>query len=385
LRSLRLYSLLNSLAGGLASPFVGFFAVSSNVPTYMVSLVSSASTALPGISQIAILRLRSDPKRMVVIGTIVTGLIWVLAGILSSIGELFVGLYLATQVVAGIATLGWTLILERVSRGRRGLELARYNFYANAGSLLATLITGYIVGRNISYMGYIYIATGVLLVLSALTVIGYSEGSSVVSEVRGEAARAGGGRLGDLQGLRRFYAINFTYMVVMSFAWPLFPLAQVYKFRMSAAEVGTLTVIAGVSTLAMQRAVGALVDLNRGAVMFSGRLLLAFFPLGYALSTDIYQLYALQVLAGFTNSAVIAYTSYVMDHSADKRRALSIFNFLNGVGTVIGSILGGVMYSAISSVEDPVRTIDTLMTLVGFVRVAASIPYLYIRDVRAPL
>jgi len=383
LRSLRLYSLLNSLAGGLANPFVGFFTVSSNVPTYMVSLVSSASTALPGISQIAVLRLRSDPKGMVVIGTMATGLIWVVAGILSSIGELFVGLYLATQVVAGIATLGWTLILERVSRGRRGLELARYNFYANAGSLLATLITGYIVGRNISYMGYAYMATGALLLLSAIAVMGYSEGSTAPQDSRGVLVV--GKRQEDLEALRRFYTVNFAYMIVMSFAWPLFPLAQVHKFRMSAAEVGVLTVIAGASTLAMQRVVGFLTDLNRKAVMFAGRLLLASFPLGYALSTDIYQLYAVQVLSGFTNSAAIAYTSYVMDHSVDKRKALSIFNFLNGLGTVIGSMLGGALYSIVSSMEDPVGAINTLMLLVGVVRIVASIPYLYIRDIRVSI
>ncbi len=30
-----------------------------------------------------------------------------------------------------LASLGWAPILERISRGRRGIELARYSFYAN--------------------------------------------------------------------------------------------------------------------------------------------------------------------------------------------------------------------------------------------------------------
>jgi len=380
LKSLRLYSLLSNLAGGLANPFVGFFVVSSNVPTYMVSLVSSASTALPGISQMAVFRIKTDPRMMTIIGTMVTGIIWIIAGIFSSIGVLFVGVYLITQIAAGVASLGWSLILERISRGRRGFELARYSFYANAGSLLATLITGYLVGRNLGYIAYSYIATGVLLITSSIVILNYKgeqsqpEGSSVVIKTSGSGGEQG--------FLKRFYMVNFLYMIVMSLAWPLFPIAQVHKFKMSAAEVGILTVVAGVSSLAMQRVVGYLVDLNRKAVMFAGRLLLASFPLGYAFSTNVYQLYAVQVIAGFTNSAVIAYTSYVMDYSIDKRKALSTFNFLNGIGTVIGSIIGGLLYSLISSTGDPVETVDLLMTMIGVIRIAASIPYLYIRDVK---
>lgn len=380
MKSLRLYSLLSNLAGGLANPFVGFFVVSSNVPTYMVSLVSSASTALPGISQMAVFRIKTDPRMMTIIGTMVTGIIWIIAGIFSSIGVLFVGVYLITQIAAGVASLGWSLILERISRGRRGFELARYSFYANAGSLLATLITGYLVGRNLGYIAYSYIATGVLLITSSIVILNYKgeqsqpEGSSVVIKTSGSGGEQG--------FLKRFYMVNFLYMIVMSLAWPLFPIAQVHKFKMSAAEVGILTVVAGVSSLAMQRVVGYLVDLNRKAVMFAGRLLLASFPLGYAFSTNVYQLYAVQVIAGFTNSAVIAYTSYVMDYSIDKRKALSTFNFLNGIGTVIGSIIGGLLYSLISSTGDPVETVDLLMTMIGVIRIAASIPYLYIRDVK---
>jgi MFS family permease len=383
LKSLRLYSLLSNLAGGLANPFVGFFVVSSNVPTYMVSLVSSASTALPGISQMAVFRIKTDPRMMTIIGTMVTGIIWIIAGIFSSIGVLFVGVYLITQIAAGVASLGWSLILERISRGRRGFELARYSFYANAGSLLATLITGYLVGRNLGYIAYSYIATGVLLITSSIVILNYKgeqsqpEGSSVVIKTSGSGGEQG--------FLKRFYMVNFLYMIVMSLAWPLFPIAQVHKFKMSAAEVGILTVVAGVSSLAMQRVVGYLVDLNRKAVMFAGRLLLASFPLGYAFSTNVYQLYAVQVIAGFTNSAVIAYTSYVMDYSIDKRKALSTFNFLNGIGTVIGSIIGGLLYSLISSTGDPVETVDLLMTMIGVIRIAASIPYLYIRDVKTTI
>ncbi len=381
MKSLRLYSLLSNLASGLANPFVGFFVVSSNVPIYMVSLVSSASTTLPGISQMAVFRVKTDPRMMTFIGTMATGIIWIIAGIFSSIGVLFVGLYLVTQIATGVAMLGWSLILERISRGRRGFELARYSFYASAGSLLATLITGYLVGRNLGYIAYFYIATGVLLIISSLVILNYREEQGKPVEKPSIAIKVSE-RGKEQDFLKRFYIVNFLYMIVMSLAWPLFPIAQVHKFRMSAAEVGILTVIAGVSSLAIQRVVGYLVDFNRKAVMFTGRLLLASFPLGYAFSTNVYQLYAVQVIAGFTNSAAIAYTSYVMDYSINKRKALSTFNFLNGIGTVIGSMIGGLLYSAITSIEDPVEAVDLLMIITGVIRIAASIPYLYIRDVK---
>jgi MFS family permease len=381
LRSLRIYSLLNNLASGLTSPFIGFLVASSGIPVYLLSIVSSASTSLPGIAQIAILRIRSNPRSMVFLGTLAIGLLWILSGFVSYASTLFVGLYLVIQVISGIASLGWLLILENISRGRRGFELARYSFYASAGSLLATLITGYIVGRNLSNMGYFFIATGILLIVSSLAVLGYRESDSSIGGARPkEESFHRTNKSADL--LSRFYIINSAYMVVMSFAWPLFPLAQVYKFRMSAAEVGILTVIAGMSSLAIQRPLGILVDINRKAVMVLGRVLLASFPLGYAFSPNIYYLYAIQIISGFTNSAGIAYTSYVMDHSIDKRRALSMFNFLNGIATIIGSIMGGLLYVVISSAEDPVAAIDILMTSIGIIRILMAIPYIFLRDPR---
>jgi len=381
LRSLRIYSLLNNLASGLTSPFIGFLVASSGIPVYLLSIVSSASTSLPGIAQIAILRIRSNPRSMVFLGTLAIGLLWTLSGFVSYASTLFVGLYLVIQVISGIASLGWLLILENISRGRRGFELARYSFYASAGSLLATLITGYIVGRNLSNMGYFFIATGILLIVSSLAVLGYRESDSSIGGARPkEESFHRTSKSADL--LSRFCIINSAYMVVMSFAWPLFPLAQVYKFRMSAAEVGILTVIAGMSSLAIQRPLGILVDINRKAVMVLGRVLLASFPLGYAFSPNIYYLYAIQIISGFTNSAGIAYTSYVMDHSIDKRRALSMFNFLNGIATIIGSIMGGLLYVVISSAEDPVAAIDILMTSIGIIRILMAIPYIFLRDPR---
>lgn len=379
MRSLKIYSILNNLANGLANPFVGFFAVSSGLSVYFVSLISSASTALPGVSQIAVLRIRSNPKILVISGTLLSGLLWILAGLMASLGPPFVGIYLSTQLTAGVASLGWTLILERISRGRRGMELARYSFYANIGSLLATLLTGYVVGRNLSDMGYFFIASGILMILGSLSLLSYShEEESVVQKTPGPGTAK---RHEIAHALRTFYLVNALYMVVMSFAWPLFPLAQVHKFRMGAAEVGLLTVIAGISTIVLQRIVGVLVDLNRRLVMFSGRLLLAAFPLGYAFSSNVYELYLIQIVAGYTNSAVIAYTAYVMDHSIDKRKALSLFSFYNGVATVIGSVMGGALYAYISTLEDPVGSVNTLMLVVGVVRIFASIPYLYLKDI----
>ncbi|HWQ17677.1 MAG TPA: MFS transporter [Sulfolobales archaeon] len=378
MKNLKIYSILNNLANGLGNPFVGFFAVSSGLSVYFVSLISSASTALPGVSQIAILRLRSNPKALAIMGTLLSGILWILAGVAAALGPLFVGLYLTTQLTAGIASLGWALILERISRGRRGMELARYSFYANIGSLTATLLTGYVVGKDLSNMGYFFTASGALMILSSLSLLSYKH-----EEEYRESSTTGTSTariITNIKVLRTFYLVNASYMVVMSLAWPLFPLAQVYKFKMGAAEVGLLTVIAGVSTLILQRIVGVLVDLNRKMVMFSGRLLLAVFPLGYALSNNVYELYLVQLVAGYTNSAVIAYTAYIMDHSIDKRKALSLYSFFNGIATVIGSVIGGALYAYISTLEDPVSSIDTLMLAIGIIRILLSIPFLYIKD-----
>ncbi len=144
--------------------------------------------------------------------------------------------------------------------------LAEYSFFGSVGGLIATLLAGLWIGRSLAAASYVFYVTAAILALNSINVIGIT-----ISERQ---------RLpGPPSAPPRFYLVTTLFAVTWSFSWPLFPLAQVYVFDMTTTNVAIISVIAGgVSTLALQRRVGRMVDGHRRTMMFLGRLGLITFP-----------------------------------------------------------------------------------------------------------
>ncbi len=348
------YILIQNLAGGLVSPFMSFLAAVIGVPSVGISLVSSASSFFSGVVQLPLRRVRRV-EQLLKLSTLVLAILWfVMAFIAYGNPTAYLVTYVLIAGVGGANSFAWALIMERLSRGSRGWVLANFAFYGSIGSLLATLVTGAIVGSNYVVMRYVFMASASLILVNAINVWSIKSidpDDRVISEP-----------LSILRGNRRlakFLFINTVFAIVWSFAWPLFPLAQVYLLNMNVEQLAIVNVISGVSTLVLQRFVGKWFDRNRRLVMFLGRLLLVTFPLSYALANNVYVIYIANTVAGFTNSASnIAYISFVYDNSEDRRTAVSLYNLFYGVGTLIGSLMGGALVMVMTSyvgLKDSVR------------------------------
>ncbi|GAB6946437.1 MFS transporter [Vulcanisaeta sp. JCM 16161] len=353
-KKLKNYILIQNLAGGLVSPFMSFLAAVIGVPSVGISLVSSASSFFSGVVQLPLRRVRRV-EQLLKLSTLVLAILWfVMAFIAYGNPTAYLVTYVLIAGVGGANSFAWALIMERLSRGSRGWVLANFAFYGSIGSLLATLVTGAIVGSNYVVMRYVFMASASLILVNAINVWSIKSidpDDRVISEP-----------LSILRGNRRlakFLFINTVFAIVWSFAWPLFPLAQVYLLNMNVEQLAIVNVISGVSTLVLQRFVGKWFDRNRRLVMFLGRLLLVTFPLSYALANNVYVIYIANTVAGFTNSASnIAYISFVYDNSEDRRTAVSLYNLFYGVGTLIGSLMGGALVMVMTSyvgLKDSVR------------------------------
>ncbi len=232
--------------------------------------------------------------------------------------------------------------------------MANFAFYGSIGSLLATLITGVIVGSNYVVMHYVFMTTASLIFINAINAWSI-ESADPSDQVITEPLSM----LRSNRKLTRFLLINTLFAIVWSFAWPLFPLAQVYLLNMNVEQLAIVNVISGVSTLVLQRFVGRWFDRNRKLVMFLGRFLLVTFPLSYALANNVYVIYLANTVAGFTNSVSnVAYISFVYDNSEDRRTAVSLYNLFYGVGTLIGSLISGALVTVVANyvgLKDSVR------------------------------
>ena len=344
-KKLRNYILLQNLAGGLVSPFTSFLAVIIGVPSIGVSLVSSASSFFSGVVQLP-LRSIKRIESLLKISTLILAMLWLLMAFLAYGNPiLYLVTYIAIASIGGANSYAWSLIMERVSRGNRGRTLATYAFWGSVGGLLATLVTGFIVGSNYSLVRYVFITSGFLILMNAVGIWGLS---SIDPEPQGASNPLD--LLRSNRRLTRFLMINMLFAIVWSFAWPLFPLAPVYLFNMTMEQVAIINVISGVSTLLLQRHVGVWFDKNRKLIMFLGRFLLITYPLSFALAPNVYVIYIAYAVSGFTNSASnIAYISFVYDNSEDRKTAVGLYNLFYGIGTLIGSLMGGAFVSLVSN------------------------------------
>lgn len=377
LKPLRTYALLNNLATSLVNPFVSFFTASNGITGVLLALVSSANTAFPGLVQYVLANMLIRAKKIISIGAFLGGSLWIFIGLTSLYNSYFVFIYIMITTALGTANFGWLLVLDKVSSTQRGRTLAYYNFYASIGGLIATLITGFIVGDNLALMRYFFIIAGLIYLFNAYII----KKSDVDVSYDGKRYSIKRSIISNRE-IRKFILISFIYTFIWSMAWPIFPLVQVYKFHMNEFEVAIINVIGGASTVALQRIIGRLVDKYRRRIMFLGRFALATFPLAYALSTTVYEIYIANLVSGFTNSASISYTAYLFDNSDyyEKRVNIALYNMFNGLAALLGSTISSIIFSLIVDWFNIIFAVNIMLIAIGILRILASLLYLNVKE-----
>jgi len=272
---LKIYTVLQNMASGLVQPFASFLGAVIGASGIELGIVSTANTFFSNVSQLLVSKLKSDSKMFLAVSEALLGVAWLcmaLFGFVSS--TLYVLIYSVIAATSGATSLGWLLVMERASVKSRGKTLAEYGFYGTLGGFVSTLFAGFFVRANYSEMRYFYFSSALIFFFNA-----YLATSFYQVERKKERAQ------GSNDQLTRFYISTFIFMLSWSFAWPLFPLAQLYIFRMNESQVAILSITGSVSTLLLQKKIGVLVDKNRTLMMFLGRAGLTVFPLAYAFST----------------------------------------------------------------------------------------------------
>lgn len=362
---LKIYTVLQNMASGLVQPFASFLGAVIGASGIELGIVSTANTFFSNVSQLLVSKLKSDSKMFLAVSEALLGVAWLcmaLFGFVSS--TLYVLIYSVIAATSGATSLGWLLVMERASVKSRGKTLAEYGFYGTLGGFVSTLFAGFFVRANYSEMRYFYFSSALIFFFNA-----YLATSFYQVERKKERAQ------GSNDQLTRFYISTFIFMLSWSFAWPLFPLAQLYIFRMNESQVAILSITGSVSTLLLQKKIGVLVDKNRTLMMFLGRAGLTVFPLAYAFSTNVYELYLANLFSGFTNSVSnTAYFSYLFDKASDKKAAITMYNVYSGFGALLGGILGGLSYELLYP-RLGANTLRVLFKAIALGRFSASIPF----------
>ena len=358
---LGLHAFWNSFASNVASPFVTFNVTASGASDLLISYVSTIGTLASGVTQlIGGWVADRTGKRVAIAGafSIVAGILWL--GTAEFQTPAYLALFFtAITLVQGVYAAGWTAILGEGSEGRgRGVYLGGYARITSAGALAGLVLTTVISSVNPSFT-ILYIVSGVLFIVSAGMLRGQREQRVEKAPMTSSGSSS----------LRRYYTVSGIYGLFWGFAWPLFTITLVKVVHMNLFQYSFAQVIGLVATVALQPLVGRLVDRDRRRWVFWGRMSLVIYPITYMFFSAAWQVYAVNIVAGFTNSLLnIAFVAYLYDlaPAGQRGRVSAEFNLVTGASTMAGSLISGYTLSIIS-------TPDTLWVSLAYLYVIAAV------------
>lgn len=321
------------------SPFLSFIGATLGLPGYLLGLVSTSGTFFTNLSQYFSSLTKKSPKSLIFYGNLIKSLSLFALFFLTSQGPLYTILISIIMIGSGISSFGFSLLTEFYSRASRSVTLSRIYFYSSLGSLPVIALGGLYLEVNTILVKYVFLIASIVTSISTFIVIGldYKEDyrSKNSAWINNE----------DFNKLKKFFIFNLIYMITWSFAWPLFPLAQLYVFHMTTFQVGIINIIATSSTILLQRFFGYFIAKHTKLSLFIGRLTNTFFALAYAISPNVNGIYLANILGGVSNSINnVGYFAYLVDNSKDKRAAIGTYSVIMGISALAGGEIGGFTY-----------------------------------------
>jgi len=341
---LRLHAFWNSFANNVAGPFVAFNATTAGASAVLIGYLQSVGSLASAVTQLIGGGIADRSGRRVAIAglfSLLAGSLWVGAVFYQTPAFLAV-FFTAITLALGFYAAGWTAILGEGSEGTgRGAFLGSFARLTSAGALAGLLLT---TAATFVYSSYtlLYLLSGGFFVLSAGVLRGQKEQKVERVTLTEEGAAS----------LRRYYVASGIYGLFWGFAWPLFTITTVKIVGMTLFEYSISQVIAVAATIAFQPLVGRLVDKDRRKWVFWGRMGLVAYPLGYMFFWAPWQIYAINVFSGLTNSLLnVAFVAYLYDLSpaGQRGRHSAEFNLVTGASTMVGSLTAGYALGLISS------------------------------------
>lgn len=389
-------SVVSSFGSGTVSPFLGVYALKLGATPAQMGWFSSVSNLAPNFVQVPWGKL-SDKigKRVpfILLGGIITSVLFIPLFFITSATQLIV--VVGVQALLGsMATPAWMALLgELVHSQKRGIEISAINRAAAIGSLLATLIAGYLMVMITGTLHEMFFAPLLIAISCGLV----SSFVMLVVREKPYPNKSSSSGSNSLIGIRevvqearknpsftRFCVASVIFGFFMSISWPLFSITQIKVVNASMLEVALISVIMGAVRIPLQPWGGKLVDrVGRRQLIVVFRLSLVLVPVIYALASNIYFLYAYAFLFGvLVTFGEVAMFTYLLDVTDERfRGALSAFyNSITGIAFFAGSLVGGYLANYFVEIFGLVFGLQLVYALSATGRAAGALTFTTIRD-----
>jgi MFS family permease len=349
-----LYSnqLFNQFVNGTTSPFLSVYLIKIGGSASDLGWFQAVTNFFPNAAQMFWGRLSDITGRRVlfiVVGGILSSILWAfMIGIRSPtlfilvIGiQSFLGSMIAPAFSALIADLSPTM--------QRGAIIGMLNTIGAASSLLATLISGFLM--QLSLTSDIFIIPFLIATITGII------GSLIILKIKNvDKPKNRYVKISDIfkynlfsplknKTFKTFIIASFVSNFMMAISWPLFNITTIELLNATILEIAILSVIGSFSTLISQNYVGKLTDrVGRKPLILINRFGLVSVPLVYAFTPNMYLLYGSNFFTGILIAmGNVAFFAYVIDVSDPAERAsyIALYNTVNGTSALFGSLLGG--------------------------------------------
>lgn len=340
---------------GMVNPFIGAYVVQLGASSSEMGWFQSSANMSNNVLQVFWGKL-SDRlgKRVpfIVTGNLIIMALWIPMIFVANATQLIV-LVVIQALLGSMATPTWVaLIGDLVPSTRLGRVNASISLWASLGTLVATLVSGFVmisVGGSYQQMFFVPFIVAILCGLaSALVMIPLKERGKRrfdPSNIQREEPSSVFVHVRKAPDFMKYSFASAVFNFFMAIAWPLFSITLIRILEASLWEIALLSAVQLAVTIIFQMQMGKLAD-NRGRkpLLVAFRFSLVTVPLGYAFAPNVYFLIALEAFWGVSLAVGQAsMVAYMLDVIPEEHRGsfAAFHNLLIGVASFFGSLLGG--------------------------------------------
>ncbi|MDH5634627.1 MAG: MFS transporter, partial [Candidatus Bathyarchaeota archaeon] len=348
-------SVVNSFGMGMVNPFIGAYVVQLGASSSEMGWFQSSANMSNNVLQVFWGKLSDRLGRRVpfiVTGNLIIMALWIPMIFVANATQLIV-LVVIQALLGSMATPTWVaLIGDLVPSTRLGRVNASISLWASLGTLVATLVSGFVmisVGGSYQQMFFVPFIVAILCGLaSALVMIPLKERGKRrfdPSNIQREEPSSVFVHVRKAPDFMKYSFASAVFNFFMAIAWPLFSITLIRILEASLWEIALLSAVQLAVTIIFQMQMGKLAD-NRGRkpLLVAFRFSLVTVPLGYAFAPNVYFLIALEAFWGVSLAVGQAsMVAYMLDVIPEEHRGsfAAFHNLLIGVASFFGSLLGG--------------------------------------------
>ncbi|MGC9148898.1 MAG: MFS transporter [Sulfolobales archaeon] len=383
---------LASLADNFSAPYIGYYLASLTSSGLLQGILQFSVNSLPTTAQILLGPFLDKMGRYVLtllITSITASLLWIVISLTTDPLHI-VAIYTLRAVIVGLAGLSLTSFIGVffIDARLRSRVLSLVTLASQLTALIAFLIMGLLPISSVDILRTMFIISGLISLGASIIWFRLLKLDKCIAGSSGTRRQSFFGSIKTILKNKSFmkFDISFSaYILVMSIAWPYFPMAQRNLYKMTVAELAILNILGTLSTMISQYILMRVIDrVSLKKIIIIGRAGFIIPPLFYAVSPNIELIYISNILTGpFSAIGNVAITLYVYETSIKGLQAshLAFLNFSQGITAAIGSLTGGVLMDWLlrSYGVDGLRIGFAISTVL---RGLLTIPFLKIDDVR---